>query len=120
MGRQGPAQELGCRLATMGKRERRWAREARQRLIQDMGGVCWACGSEWLLQFDHIREDGGHKVRRWAGMAFRMVMFRKDWKAKKIQLLCESCHRDKPRNKRYNPPAHVVMGKLSPVVETPF
>ena len=71
-------------------RARRWRELVRQDLLELMGERCAFCGSTDDLTFDHLR------ARDWklekVGSVQRMRIFRKEFWAGKLQLLCRSCN----------------------------
>jgi hypothetical protein len=73
-----------------------WRRNARQRLIDQLGGKCVDCGNDdrETLQFDHItpltEEQAAHRVR--IGANSRMVLYRKEAAEGLLALRCPSCN----------------------------
>lgn len=76
-------------------RQARWAKQARQRLIEDLGGRCVKCGTVDCLEFDHIDP----RSRRWEahreGSYKRVLLYRVECRMGLIQLLCEKCNKKK-------------------------
>jgi 5-methylcytosine-specific restriction endonuclease McrA len=74
----------------MGRRQKEWARDARRRLILELGGKCARCGSTVALQIDCIVPQGPkhHKFS-----PDRRMSFYSQQRAKgNVQLLCSECH----------------------------
>lgn len=65
-------------------------------LISDMGGCCWACGSSGPLDIDH--PHGRDWQPRTKSFSHRIAIYRREWEARLIRLLCESCN----SSKRFN------------------
>ena len=79
----------------MGKRQRRWARAAYDRLIIELGGVCVKCGAVSALTIDHIDGcDYYHEKLEWS---YRVSVYRREAKEGKLQVLCETCNQKKGR-----------------------
>lgn len=77
----------------MSARQKAWARMARLRLIQQLGGKCKKCGWTSGLEIDCIRPAGDrhHKMDTSARMSFYHAQHR----AKNVQVLCATCHIEK-------------------------
>lgn len=78
---------------TITARERAY-RERRQ-LIELMGGSCTACGDDedasgFSMEFDHPngRDWTPRRKNRWV----RMALYRRDWLAGNLRLLCRRCN----------------------------
>jgi 5-methylcytosine-specific restriction endonuclease McrA len=71
----------------VGKRQKAWAREARRRLIETLGGVCAECGTTEKLELDCIipQGDDHHKFDQSARMCFYNAQHR----AGNLQVLCD-------------------------------
>jgi hypothetical protein len=73
-----------------------WRRNARRRLIEQLGGKCVDCGLTDFekLEFDHItpltREQRDHRVR--IGANSRIVMYRKEAAEGLLTLRCGGCN----------------------------
>lgn len=80
----------------MGKKQNEWARKARLRLIDDLGGECVRCGETdpALLSFDHIDDTRRHITRN-VGFSWRISIYRKEAKQGLLQLLCVECNTGK-------------------------
>lgn len=81
-----------------------WAKQKRRELIKEMGGVCTHvetrrtiggtrevhCDRQHRLEFHHTGERTwtAAKKSRW----MRVVLYRKDWQAKILVLLCKKHH----------------------------
>jgi len=70
-----------------------WRKQARERLIADLGGVC-PCGSTQNLVIAHktplTPEQHKHRVK--IGGNSRIVLYRKEHAQGLIKLLCQSCN----------------------------
>ena len=75
----------------MSKRQKEWARVAREALVKQFGGACEHCGGLHNLTFDvinptrrtmHSRKDSSARVSFYRQMAARG----------NLQLLCRSCN----------------------------
>jgi len=78
-----------------GNRFVRWAHSARARLRAELGGRCVFCGSTDNLQFDHIHPATRFRVAREAGFVRSTTLYRRDYAAGLLQLLCDHCNRTK-------------------------
>ncbi len=69
------------------------AREMRRDLIAKLGGKCADCGTKHDLVFDHIygKDWQANKLNRY----HRMLIYVREEKEGKIQLLCKSCNSSK-------------------------
>ena len=86
----------------MGQRQKDWARRARLRLIEQLGGVCVECGTDKKLEFDCIKPmgDSHHRMESSARMSFYHAQHR----ASNLQLLCERHNNLKSAKERENQP----------------
>lgn len=70
----------------MGQRQKEWARRTLESLRLELGGACEACGTTEDLQFDCIEPCGHeHHEMEWSQ---RASFYRKQHKARNLQLLC--------------------------------
>lgn len=74
----------------MAKRQKEWARKARQALLVELGGRCAICGTDQKLTFDCIipQGDDHHKKDTSARMSFYWRQHREG----NAQILCEGCN----------------------------
>ncbi len=79
-------------------RKKAWAKRARKRLIEAMGGKCVNCGTRRKLEFNHLE---GRRTWRAAekGRETRVATYAREWAEGKLDLRCSKC------NKKYQPPA---------------
>lgn len=89
----------------MSLRQRIWANKAKARLVQEMGAICWCCGSGEPLEIDHI--DGRKWSIRKTEFSHRICRYRREWKEGKVQLLCPACNKAKIHGTRYEAPEGV-------------
>ena len=80
----------------MSARVKEWARKARAKLIEDLGGKCAVCGVlAWAsdLHFDCIlpQGDAHHRMDTSARVSF----YRQQAKRQNVQTLCPDCHKEK-------------------------
>ena len=68
-----------------------WRR--REALIDSLGGKCVVCGTKKKLEIDHIngRDWEPNKKSRWT----RVVIYEREAKEGKLQVLCRSCNAKK-------------------------
>lgn len=81
----------------MGREQREWAKAARLRLIDRLGGVCAhrkksPCGGE--LQIDHIEPKLDHNGYRRMDPSWRMAVYHEQEKRGELQVLCKK-HNEK-------------------------
>lgn len=86
-----------------------WRVLARRRLVIELGGACVGCGVQECdekMTFDHKEPLTEEEDRRRAkmGMHSRLVLYRREAKEKKIQLLCQSCQNKKQKRFQNNCP----------------
>jgi len=78
----------------MGWKQKHWAVNRRQRLVDELGGVCQKCGTTGTLknplQIDHI--NGRNWTVREIGSDQRVCRYLKEAKDHKLQVLCKSCN----------------------------
>ena len=74
----------------MGKRQKIWARRARARLIESLGGRCVRCGTVEHLEFDCITPRG-HDHHR-CDSSSRICFYRFQHRLGNLQILCANCH----------------------------
>lgn len=76
-------------------RTRLWRKTSRERLIQQFGGKCEACGEDDLvvLDFDHIHNDGCRDRRK-------NIVFHVKEHPERFQLLCKNCNWRKEHQRR--------------------
>jgi 5-methylcytosine-specific restriction endonuclease McrA len=82
----------------MAKRQKRWARQERQRLRVRLGTRCAVCGTTASVEFDCILPQGHEHHRMDA--ATRTLFYRRQVSAGNLQLLCEKCHAKKTANEQ--------------------
>lgn len=70
----------------MGKRQKEWARKARQKLIAELGGSCAQCGTKDNLVFDCIFPTGHDHHSK--DTSARMSYYRREHACGNLQLLC--------------------------------
>lgn len=91
-------------------RQERWRREARERLLREMGRCCWRCGLEpedgVILQFDH--PFGRNWSLERTSSSWRLSKYRADWRAGRLQLLCTEHHPNHVHRKMWPAPPDVV------------
>lgn len=73
---------------SLAKRQRDWARRARQTLVESLGGRCAKCGTTQALQLDVIIpvETLDHHRIEWS---WRISFYRQQYEAGNLQLLCQ-------------------------------
>lgn len=74
----------------MGKRQKIWARRARSRLVEILGGRCKCCGTDEGLELDCI-VPMGHFHHRMDSSA-RISFYRQQHREGNLQVLCSDCH----------------------------
>jgi len=74
----------------MSARAKTWARQARARLLQIMGGTCACCGTTDSLTFDCIVPQGDDHHR--GSTDQRMIFYRRQFESDNLQILCDSCN----------------------------
>ena len=74
----------------MGKRQKIWARRARARLIELLGGRCVRCGTDENLELDCIAPRG-HDHHR-CDTSSRICFYRQQHREGNLQVLCSECH----------------------------
>lgn len=71
-----------------------WRVKARQRLIEELGGVCVDCGKNFGLVISHItpltNEQSEYRAK--IGANKRLVLYRKEAKENLVTLRCQSCN----------------------------
>jgi hypothetical protein len=77
----------------MAKRQKVWAKKARQRLLLKLGNKCARCGAEENLTFDCIIPCGDRHHRFETSQ--RMSFYHQQDKLHNIQILCETCQTNK-------------------------
>lgn len=92
----------------MSRKVKEWARRARVRLLEELGGLCERCWEDdkTVLEFDHI---SGRKSWSARGLSTdqRMGRYRREAKLGLLQVLCACCNRqkqDEERWREYVPP----------------
>jgi hypothetical protein len=73
----------------MSKRQKAWARVARQRLMMLLGNSCALCGRPDTLTFDCIVPQGDNHHRM--DTSARMSFYHRQHQVGNVQLLCELC-----------------------------
>jgi len=83
-----------------GQYRRAYARRLRDELIAEMGAACVKCGSWDQLEFNHTaaRRWIANRVNRWQ----RMILYRRDWLAGELELLCKSCNATDGARRRWS------------------
>jgi hypothetical protein len=82
----------------MGARQRRWAFDARLRLIEQLGGMCVHCHSTEKLEIDH--KDGRDWIVSDYDPSARVCRYRKEVKEGLLQVLCKVCNKLKGGRRR--------------------
>lgn len=77
----------------MARRQKEWAKRARIELLILLGGTCFKCGTEDMLEFDCIQPQG-HRHHTF-DTSQRMSFYRAQYKKGNLQILCERCHNKK-------------------------
>lgn len=77
----------------MGARQKEWARRARAKLKEELGGCCVQCGTKRKLTFDCIVPvgEGHHRMDTSARMSF----YHGQHVAKNLQILCKKHNEQK-------------------------
>lgn len=70
----------------MGLRQQAWARRARHRLLEKLGGKCAVCGTTEQLEFDCIVPQGDEHHRR--DNSWRMSFYHAQESVGNLQILC--------------------------------
>ena len=83
----------------MSKRQKEWAKEARARLMNKLGGVCIICQTNENLTFDCIEPKGDRHHRM--DSSSRMSFYHGEHKLGNLQILCERCNNRKAINEQY-------------------
>lgn len=79
----------------MGQRQRKWAAKKRDEIFELLGYECKKCGATKELEFDVIVPfDDRHHEMEWS---WRMSFYRKQLRAKNLQILCRICNGKKQR-----------------------
>lgn len=74
----------------MGKRQRKWARRAYEKLILQLGGRCVVCGSLHSLSIDH--KDGKDWTACKVEWSHRISIYRREARNGLLQVLCVKCN----------------------------
>lgn len=85
----------------VGQRQKQWAKQARIKLLAELGDCCKGCGSVKKLEFDYIIPQGDehHKMDSSARLSF----YRAQHRANNLQLLCKRpCHSRKSAREKRN------------------
>lgn len=77
----------------MSKRQKSWARVARERLMSELGNECSYCGSTVELEFDCIIPRG--RDHHTYSTDHRMCFYHREHAAGNIQILCRVCNAKK-------------------------
>ena len=77
-------------IGRVGLRQRQWAKRARAKLLEALGGCCRHCGSLDSLEFDCIIPKGDRHHR--LSSADRVSFYRLEHSLGNLQILCASCH----------------------------
>lgn len=80
----------------MGARQKDWARRARVKLMEELGGCCAECGTTEKLTFD-CKVPCGDKHHKMDSSA-RMSFYHAQHREKNVQLLCEKHNAEKADN----------------------
>jgi len=84
----------------MSKRQKRWAKCERARLIFILGGCCANCGKQSDLEFDCISPTGhDHHT---GSTDQRMCFYRKQYAIGNLQVLCGKCNAIKGDEKNFD------------------
>ena len=82
----------------MGVRQREWAKRARVKLIEQLGGRCAQCGSLKDLELDHLYPSQTIINRPWnkrQDSSHRISILRREAKEGLLQVLCSECNKRK-------------------------
>lgn len=74
----------------MAKRQVEWAHRVKTRLIESLGGECWACGARVDLEIDH--PNGRDWSVRRAGLTWRVSKYQREAKEGLVRVLCRECN----------------------------
>lgn len=77
----------------MAARQKAWARRARSRLLEALGGACAWCGSSKGLTFDCVISQGDTHHRK--DTSARMSFYHRQARAGNLQILCHACNSQK-------------------------
>lgn len=82
----------------MAKRQKEWARRARESLLSELGNQCNQCGTTEKLTFDckEARGDSHHKM----DTSHRMSFYRSEHLKGNLQILCSKCNEIKSIKER--------------------
>jgi len=101
----------------MGKRQKEWARRAKDQLIVDLGGACVLCGSDVELHIDH--PFGRDWQPRKLEFSHRISRYRQEYKMGLVCLLCAECNED-PENKPLSREEYETQRKQAQESEAPY
>lgn len=79
----------------MSREHKAWARRARRKLLDFLGGACVDCGVTENLEFDCIRPVGNKHGRK--DTSARMCFYHGQFYRDNLQILCNECHTKKSR-----------------------
>ena len=77
----------------MSKRQKNWARRAREAIIHDLGGCCDNCGDVTNLTLDCLRPKGSMHHR--LDTSARIGFYRAQMKQDNLRILCRTCNASK-------------------------
>jgi hypothetical protein len=72
----------------MARKQNEWVKRRWQRLIEEFGGACDACGATWTLEFAHVKPTGLNGRGRGKYRRLRDILRNRD----AYRLLCRECH----------------------------
>lgn len=74
----------------MGREHKLWAKRARARLVERLGGACALCGTTDNLVFDCIIPQGDKHHRM--DPSARMCFYHRQERLGNVQVLCDACN----------------------------
>lgn len=95
-----------------------YARKIREELIAKLGGKCALCPCDDVTQLEFDHKHGSVFVLRMLSYSARMAMYKREYEAGELRLLCKPCNKsERKRNGgHFIPTAHQGV----PVCRVPF